>query len=122
MIFTIWNMGQKYIKSIILYAVLGLLCFVNIGQLWKFALIFFGLAGFYFWLAYKHWNDEPDVTDKLKSGAKKGIVSMLTRKNRKERKQKYQNFLSELNSEFGTDDFDELDDYDEDEDGDEDDE
>lgn len=113
-------MGQKFVKSIILYALLGILCFVNIRQLWKFSLLFLGLAAFYSWLAYKHWDDEPDMADKLKSNAKKGIFNLLTGKEKKERKQKYQEFLSELNSEF-TDDFDEIDDYDE-EDDDEDDE
>ncbi len=113
------HMGQKFVKNIILYAVLGVLCFVDFGRLWKFSLLFFGLAGFYLWLAYKHWNDEPNIADRLKEKAKGGIISGLThnRKEKKERKQQYHDFLAQINEEFDMEDYDE-----DEEEGDEDDE
>ena len=104
-------MGQKYIKSIILYAVLGVLCFFNIRQLWTFALIFLGLTVFYVWLTYRHWNDEPDMTDRLKEAAKRSVMNgMKSGKSRKERKEQYQAYLSDIEDEFDMSDY-EDDDY-----------
>lgn len=109
-------MGQKYIKNIILYGGLGLLCIVNIEQLWKVMLIFFGLATFYVWLAYRHWNDEASTADKVKDKVKQGILSGLMKsgKEKRERKEQYQNYLSEIEKEFSMEEF-EDDEYDDEE-------
>ena len=82
-------MGKKYIKNIILYAGMGMLCMVNLRQLWQVMLIFFGLTAFYVRLAHRHWNDELGMTDKMKQGALDKLKQKQT----------------EIEEEFSTDDW-----------------
>lgn len=96
-------MGKKYIKNIILYAGMGMLCMVNLRQLWQVMLIFFGLTAFYVWLSHRHWNDELGMTDRMKQGALDKLKQKQTEK--KIRKEEYQEFMAEIEEEFSTDDW-----------------
>lgn len=91
-------MGRKYIKSIVLYTLCGAVCFTNIGRLWMFALLFFALVVFYVWLAYRHWNDAPDLTETVKQGI---FEKMRSRKTDKlARQEQYRAYMSEIEKEF----------------------
>ena len=91
-------MGRKYIKSIVLYTVCGVVCFTSISRLWTFALLFFALDVFYVWLAYRHWNDAPDQTEIVKQSIFEKIRSRKT--NKLIRQEQYRAYMSEIEKEF----------------------
>ncbi len=91
-------MGRKYIKSIVLYTVCGAVCFLNISELWIFALLFLALDVFYVWLACRHWNDAPDLKETVKQSI---FEKMRSRKTDKlARKEQYRAYMSEIEKEF----------------------
>jgi len=91
-------MGRKYIRSIILYTLCGAVCFLNIGELWIFALLFLALDVFYAWLACRHWNDAPDLTETVKQSIFKKMKSRKTDK--LARKEQYRAYMLEIEKEF----------------------
>lgn len=91
-------MGRKYIRNIVLYILCLAVCFMNIGVLWIFALLFLALTVFYVWLAYRHWNDAPDMTETVRQGI---IEKIRSRKaDRYARKEHYRSYMSEIEKEF----------------------
>lgn len=71
---------------------------MNIGRLWMFALLFLALDVFYIWLAYRHWNDAPDLTETVKQSVFEKMRSRKT--DRLARKEEYRAYMSEIEKEF----------------------
>lgn len=63
-----------------------------------FALLFFALVVFYVWLAYRHWNDAPDLAETVKQGI---FEKMRSRKMDKiAKREEYRAYMSEIEKEF----------------------
>lgn len=122
--------SNNFRKKGILYAVLALLCFINITKLWIFLIIFVAISVLYFWLANKHKKDKNNAIEQMlqdskeKKKNKKKKLDIFEFEEKRKRKAAYKEYIASVKADFSNDIFKEElgEDYeDDDEDEDEDD-
>ena len=103
---------NRYLKAIILYAILTLLCLIRIDTLYIFFLIFLALTALYIYLYIRHKDDKPSAVysllkrDKNKSSShrNKNFDEYRAEFTKKELKKQYKDRMEQIERDFAFDD------------------